>query len=89
LNKFPISPLFIPGNKIEWIAKTFDKGADSIIVDLEDSVPDKEKQNARTLISKKLKERKDFSASVFVRTNSPQSGKIPNDLEKTMEVLEK
>ena len=39
MNKFPISPLFIPGNKIEWIAKTFDKGADSIIVDLEDSVP--------------------------------------------------
>ena len=34
MNKFPISPLFIPGNKIEWIPKTFDKGADSVIVDL-------------------------------------------------------
>ena len=37
------------------------------------------------MISKKLKERKDFPTSVFVRTNSPQSGKIPNDLEKVVQ----
>ena len=32
-----------------------------------------------------MKEHKDFKASVFTRTNSPQSGKIPNDLEKIIQ----
>ena len=32
-----------------------------------------------------MKERKDFKASVFVRTNSPQSGKVPSDLEKIVQ----
>jgi citrate lyase subunit beta/citryl-CoA lyase len=32
-----------------------------------------------------LKERKEFKTSVFVRTNSPQSGKVPNDLQKILQ----
>ncbi len=79
------SIVFVPGNNPRFLEKAKSLPADIVCFDLEDSVPDKEKQIARTLISKKLKERKDFPTSVFVRTNSPQSGKIPNDLEKVVQ----
>jgi len=79
------SLVFVPGNNPRFLEKAKSLTGDIVCFDLEDSVPDKEKQIARTLISKKLKEHKDFSASVFVRTNSPQSGKIPNDLEKIVQ----
>ena len=79
------SLVFVPGNNSRFLDKAKSLPADIVCFDLEDSVPDKEKQNARILISKKLKERKDFKASVFVRTNSPQSGKVPNDLEKIVQ----
>ena len=79
------SLVFVPGNNPRFLEKAKSLSSDIVCFDLEDSVPDKEKQNARILISKKLKERKDFKASVFVRTNSPQSGKVPNDLEKIVQ----
>ena len=79
------SLVFVPGNNPRFLEKAKSLSGDIVCFDLEDSVPDNEKQNARTLISKKLKERKDFMASVFVRTNSPQSGKIPNDLAKVIQ----
>ena len=79
------SLVFVPGNNSRFLEKAKSLSSDIVCFDLEDSVPEKEKQKARNLISKKLKERKDFKSSVFVRTNSPQSGKIPNDLEKIIQ----
>ena len=68
MNKFPISPLFIPANKTDWIAKTFEKGADSIILDLEDSVPHNEKSTARENLYSHLKENS-YSGNLIVRVN--------------------
>jgi len=79
------SLVFVPGNNPRFLEKAKSLPGDIVCFDLEDSVPDNEKQSARTLISKKLKEHKDFTASVFVRTNSPKSGKIPNDLAKVIQ----
>ena len=79
------SLVFVPGNNPRFLEKAKLLSSDIVCLDLEDSVPEKEKQKARNLISKKLKEHKDFKASVFARTNSPQSGKIPNDLEKIIQ----
>ena len=67
MNKFPISPIFIPGNKLEWIAKTFEKGADSIILDLEDSVPESEKLEARENLSNHLND--NHYENLIVRVN--------------------
>ena len=53
--------------------------------DLEDSVPDIEKAKARKLIKTALKSRKLYKSSIFVRTNSPTSGKIPNDLKEVIQ----
>ena len=68
MNKFPISPLFIPANKTDWIAKTFEKGADSVILDLEDSVPHNEKSTARENLYSHLKENS-YSGNLIVRVN--------------------
>tara|TARA_E500000331_G_scaffold129595_1_gene126764 strand:+ start:211 stop:1032 length:822 start_codon:yes stop_codon:yes gene_type:complete len=68
LNKFPISPLFIPANKLDWISKTFDKGADSIILDLEDSVPANEKAKAREDLFLHLKENS-YEGNLIIRVN--------------------
>ena len=53
------SLVFVPGNNPRFLEKAKSLSGDIVCFDLEDSVPDKEKQNARTLIAKKLKERKD------------------------------
>ena len=47
MTKFPISPIFIPANKLEYIDKALNSGADGIIFDLEDSILQEDKRFAR------------------------------------------
>lgn len=75
------SLIFVPGNNPKFLEKAKDLQADIVCFDLEDSVPDKEKINARNLIKSALKSRKLYRSTIFVRTNSPTSGKIPSDLK--------
>ena len=75
------SLIFVPGNNPRFLEKAKDLQADIVCFDLEDSVPDKEKINARNLIKSALKSRKLYRSTIFVRTNSPTSGKIPSDLK--------
>jgi citrate lyase subunit beta/citryl-CoA lyase len=42
--------LFVPGTRPERFAKALDSGADAVILDLEDAVPEEEKQGARDAI---------------------------------------
>lgn len=79
------SLIFVPGNNSRFLEKAKNLQADIVCFDLEDSVPDKEKNNARKLIKSALKSRSDYISSVFVRTNSPISGKIPNDLKEIVQ----
>ena len=41
------SVLFVPGHKADWILKALASQADAIIIDLEDSVPEVSKADAR------------------------------------------
>ena len=75
------SLIFVPGNNPRFLEKAKKLQADIVCFDLEDSVPDNEKTNARKLIKTALKSRKSYESSIFVRTNSPLSGKIPADLK--------
>ena len=43
--KFPISPIFIPANKLDYIDKALNSGADGIIFDLEDSILQEDKRS--------------------------------------------
>jgi citrate lyase subunit beta/citryl-CoA lyase len=76
--------LFVPGNNPKFLEKAKTLHADIVCFDLEDSVPDSEKDNARRLIKEVLKSHYSthpHTFSVYVRTNSPASGKIPDDLK--------
>jgi len=79
------SLIFVPGNNLRFLEKAKKIQADIICFDLEDSVPNDEKTNARKLIKNVLKSRSEYSSSIFVRTNSPLSGKIPLDLREIVQ----
>jgi len=85
MTKLYRSLIFVPGNNPRFLEKAKSLPADIVCFDLEDSVPDNEKIKARNLIKNALKERKKYSPSVFARTNSPVSGKIPADLQEIVQ----
>ena len=76
------SLLFVPGNNSRFLEKAKTIPADIVCFDLEDSVPDNEKKNARDLIKEALKRRSEYTADVYVRINSPSSEKITDDLKE-------
>lgn len=79
------SLIFVPGNNSRFLEKAKKLQVDIVCFDLEDSVPDNEKVNARKLIKSALKSRKSYQSSIFVRTNSPTSGKITSDLKEIVQ----
>jgi citrate lyase subunit beta/citryl-CoA lyase len=79
------SLIFVPGNNSRFLEKAKSLQADIVCFDLEDSVPDNEKTNARQLIKTALKSRSSYVSSIFVRTNSPTSGKISDDLKEIVQ----
>jgi len=79
------SLIFIPGNNPRFVEKAKSLQTDILCFDLEDSVPDDEKTNARKLVRNALKERGSFESPIFVRTNSPLSGKILPDLKEIVQ----
>ncbi len=79
------SLIFVPGNNPKFLEKAKKIQSDVVCFDLEDSVPDNEKSKARKLIKSALKSHKLYASSIFVRTNSPTSGKIPFDLKEIVQ----
>ncbi len=79
------SLIFVPGNNPRFLEKAKTLSADIVCFDLEDSVPDLEKKNARTLIKDALKTRSQYTSEIYVRTNSPTSGKIQDDLKEIVQ----
>ncbi len=79
------SLLFVPANNPRFINKARELQADIICLDLEDSVPEEEKDNARELISKALDGR--FRSEIYVRINSPRSRFVKDDLSIVNEWL--
>lgn len=65
--------LFIPGNNPNMIQNAGILGADSIILDLEDSVSIEEKDAARDLVYNALKYVDFYDCEIVVRINSPSS----------------
>ncbi len=75
------SLLFVPGNKPDWMEKAIKYGADVLILDLEDSVPDQEKAAARPLVKLALKYLADRGQACSVRVNGFATGLTLDDLE--------
>lgn len=75
------SLIFVPGNNPRFLEKSKSLRADMVCLDLEDSVPDGEKLNARVLVGDAIRQRSEYDSQVHVRVNSPASGHIPDDLD--------
>jgi len=74
------SILYVPGNVPKFIDKAHERGADCILVDLEDSVTVAEKPTARAMLPETMKKVVQGGADVAVRINRPMRLAIP-DLE--------
>lgn len=78
------SALFVPGNREDWLRDAHRHGADVIILDLEDSVPTKEKDNARETVANGIARIADRGQRVFVRVNghpNDDSQRFTEDIE--------
>jgi len=75
------SALFVPGNRAAWMEKAIGYGADCLILDLEDSVPDQEKVAARPLVRAAVVSLKARGQAVNVRINGFATGLTFDDLE--------
>lgn len=75
--------IFVPGNADKHLNKSFDLQVDNIIFDLEDSIPNEEKQVAR----QKIKERLQLMSNkkYFVRVNMVYSDFFLQDLYEIMD----
>ncbi len=64
------SQLYVPANNRRFIDKAFTRGADAIILDLEDSVPAGEREGARARLEESVQIVGQAGADVTVRINS-------------------
>jgi citrate lyase subunit beta/citryl-CoA lyase len=65
------SILYVPGNVPKFIDKAHERGADCVLVDLEDSVQPAQKQEARAMLPETMKKVVRAGADVAVRINRP------------------
>ena len=72
------SILYVPGNVPKFIDKAHERGADCVLVDLEDSVTLAEKPNARAMLPETMKKVARGGADVAVRINRPLRLAIPD-----------
>jgi citrate lyase subunit beta / citryl-CoA lyase len=80
------SLIFVPGNSIRFVEKARTLTADIICFDLEDSVPDNEKDVARKIIAETLMtHQQEYMRPLYVRTNSPKSGLLLSDLNAILQ----
>ena len=75
------SVMFVPGNKEDWMRKAPQYGPDALILDLEDSVPEYDKDAARPLVAKMIDELSERGQTLFVRVNRLETGLTGFDLE--------
>jgi citrate lyase subunit beta / citryl-CoA lyase len=80
------SILFVPGHRPTWVEKAIDAGADCVVLDLEDSVPDAEKKGARALVADSIRRVRATNGHVglFVRVNPLATKLTGGDLEEVV-----
>jgi citrate lyase subunit beta/citryl-CoA lyase len=76
------SVLFVPGHRGSWVEKGIASGADGLILDLEDAVPDALKGQARAEVATSIARVRGTNERIglWVRVNALDSGSIGADL---------
>ncbi|GAA3759153.1 CoA ester lyase [Plantactinospora mayteni] len=77
------SVLFVPGHRPAWVEKAIAAGADCLVLDLEDSVPDGEKEAARAVVAESISRvrQTDDRVGLLVRVNPLATRLTGADLE--------
>jgi citrate lyase subunit beta / citryl-CoA lyase len=77
------SLLFVPGHRGTWVEKAIAKGVDGVILDLEDSVPNDLKTEARAEVARSITRLRENGAdiAVYVRINPLDTGLTGDDIE--------
>lgn len=77
------SLLFVPGHKTDWVDKAINTGADAVVLDLEDAVPQDEKEGARVLVRESIERVRKANSEVglLVRVNGLATRQTGADLE--------
>jgi citrate lyase subunit beta/citryl-CoA lyase len=78
------SILYVPGNVPKFIDRAHERGADCVLVDLEDSVQPAQKPDARAMLGETIRKVARGGADVAVRINRPLRLAIP-DLEAAVQ----
>ncbi|MFD3308417.1 HpcH/HpaI aldolase/citrate lyase family protein, partial [Streptomyces sp. NPDC058694] len=77
---FPLTWLYVPGDRPEVVAKALVAGADVVVVDLEDAVAPDRKEYARAATADLLSEPSPLPVPVHVRVNALDSPESAADL---------
>jgi citrate lyase subunit beta/citryl-CoA lyase len=75
------SALFVPGYKDSFLQRSLSSNADALLLDVEDSVPDAFKEDARRLVHQFLEDAAGNPVAKFCRVNSIDSGMLRADLD--------
>jgi citrate lyase subunit beta/citryl-CoA lyase len=75
------SILFVPGIRGDWIDKAPQYGADALILDLEDSVPNDDKAKARGVVRAGIERLRERGVPAVVRVNGIDTGLTAEDIE--------
>jgi citrate lyase subunit beta/citryl-CoA lyase len=78
------SLLFCPVTSERFVAKVHLRGADVVILDLEDSIPASEKSRARTLVADASRIAGQADSEICVRINRPLELAVPDIVESVM-----
>ena len=78
------SMMFVPGNNKKLLESASRSSADALILDMEDSVIDKSKQEARDTIKKKITAGIFNKFHIFIRLNDRDSGFLEKDVSDLM-----
>lgn len=75
--------LFVPGHRGDWVPKALATGADAVVLDLEDSVPQADKQAARATVRESIERvrKTDSEVGLLVRVNGLATRQTGADLE--------
>jgi citrate lyase subunit beta/citryl-CoA lyase len=75
------SLLYVPASSEKFVARAHERGADAIILDLEDAVAPAEKDRARAALEEAVPAVGRNGATVFVRINAVSTGRALDDAE--------
>lgn len=80
------SLLFVPGHRGTWVEKAINAGVDGVLLDLEDSVPENLKQEAREEVARSIRRVRESGSDIplYVRVNALDTKHYGDDIQAVL-----